>query len=235
MPSESLWDNQWLLYNNHPYFKPNTKILQVITQLFNHQLKGKKILELGAGSGSDIVYLAAKGADAYGLDFSAKSLESIKYWAKKKKTKVTTIKGDIQKLPFRVNSFDLVYSVGLMEHFPETTALLKKQLKIVKPSGYLIVDVPQKYTLYTIAKHLRMKLGTHPFGWETEFSKNDLYQLARKIGQKPYSFYGREFDILNKIIIDLNSPLRHSLLSLIESLPLAPNFCLCIGLIIKKQ
>ncbi|MFH2022507.1 MAG: class I SAM-dependent methyltransferase [Patescibacteria group bacterium] len=235
LPNELLWDDQWLMYNQNPYFKPNFHILKIISQLFHHNLKNKKILELGAGSGSDIVYLAKKGAVAYALDFSQKSLDSIKYWAKKKKVKVTAIKGDIQKLPFDANTFDLVYSVGLMEHFQNTQPLLKQQMRIIRPGGFLIVDVPQKYTCYTLAKHLRMRLGTHPFGWETEFSQNDLTQLARKLGQKPYCFYGREVDILNKIIPDLNSQLKHTILSFIEPLPIAPAICLCIGLVIKKH
>lgn len=198
-PSIKTWDGQWQMYNSAPYFKPNRKVLAVIEDLFDHKLKNKKILELGAGSGSDVIYLANLGAETYGLDFSSQSLQSIKYWAKVKKVKVATIQGDITKLKLRYKNFDLIYSVGLMEHFEKPEKLISEQLKLLKTGGYLLIDVPQKYTLYTLAKHLRMRLGTHPFGWETEFSVADLTKLAQKLHTKPYLIYGRDSDILDKL------------------------------------
>ncbi len=235
-PLKNTWDKEWDKYNNNPYFKPNIKLINIILKIFNNNLKNKKILELGAGSGSDIVYLTKKGAAGYAADFSQKSIESINYWAEKKKVKIHAIQADIKKLPFKKNSFDLVYSVGLMEHFNNIIPLLKKQLNIIKPGGFLIIDVPQKYTLYTIAKHIRMNLGAHPFGWETEFSKKDLIKIAKNLNQEIYLIYGREFDIFDKLSLYIkNQYLKKNILPKIEKSWLAPHLCLCAGLVIKKK
>ena len=67
---EQIWDRQWKIYNRDPYFKPNKKVIDVITKCFNNDVRGKKILELGAGSGCDIVTLATLGARAYAVDIS---------------------------------------------------------------------------------------------------------------------------------------------------------------------
>ena len=234
-PKNHNWDNEWEKYNQAPYFKPNQKVISVITHLLNFDLTGKKILELGVGSGCDIVSLATMGARTYGLDFSPKSLQSVKYWAKNKKAKVNLIQADISQLKLPKNSFDIVYSVGLMEHFVDLIPLLKKQLDIVKLGGYLLIDIPQKYTLYTLAKHWRMNHGTHPFGWETEFSKSDLEQIATQLYQKPYLIYGRESDIIDKLSYYLGTnQLKNTFLAMIENSFLAPHVCLCIGLVIKK-
>lgn len=235
-PNPGTWDYQWKKYNLKPYFKPNLKLIGIILKIFNKDLKNKKILELGAGSGSDITLLTQLGADGYGSDFSSKSIDSIKYWSKQKRVRVHAVQADIYNLPFKKNYFDLVYSVGLMEHFQEALPLIKKQLDIVKPGGYLIIDVPQKFTLYSLAKHIRMGLNTHPFGWETEYSKGELVEVAKMIGQKPHLIYGREYDVFDKLSLYLKTKFLHQhLLPLIERSWLAPYMCLCVGLVIKKK
>lgn len=234
-PQESVWDREWKNYNQRRFFKPNLRVLEEVKICFNNKIRGKKIVELGAGSGSDIMSLAKSGAEAYALDFSSESLKSINFWAKKKNTHIQTVRADIKKIPFPDNYFDLVYSVGLVEHFKKTLPLIKEQLRILKPGGFLIVDVPQKYTLYTIAKHVRMKLNTHPFGWETEFSKSDFKKIASKFNQDVHHIYGRDLDIISKLPPSVRPLITKIFSKTLERTFIAPYICLCIGLVIKVR
>lgn len=232
-PTEENWDKEWKPYNQNPYFKPNKRVLDIVRICFDYQLKDKRIIELGAGSGSDIISLVQEGAKGFALDFSRQAIRAIKYWAKKKKVDVETVKADIKNIPYPDNHFDLVYSVGLMEHFKNYVSLLKEQIRVIKPGGFLLIDVPQKYTLYTIVKHIRLKLGSHPFGWETEYSRAGLIKLAARLGQKVHLIYGRDSDIVSRLPAFIRSEVYKIFSHKIEKTFIAPYICLCIGLVMK--
>lgn len=232
-PTESNWNREWRIYLKKPYFKPNLTTVAEVSACFDGKVKGKKIIELGAGSGSDIIMLAKQGAKAYAVDFSAESVKSINYWSKKMRLDVTAVKADIKKLPFEDDFFDLIYSVGLMEHFTDPYPYLKEQVRILKNGGFLVVNVPQKFTLYTIAKHFRMWRGTHPFGWETEYSKGELVAMAKKLHQPIARIYGAESDIIQKIPRSLQPFLKRVYSQTIEKTFLSPYVSLNIGLILK--
>lgn len=232
-PIKENWGREWEKYNKDPYFKPNRKVLEIIKKCFNQKLKGKKIMELGAGSGSDIVSLTKAGAKGFALDFSEEAIESIVFWAKKKNCKLQIIKAHIQKIPYPNKFFDMVYSVGLMEHFADIFPYLKEQIRVIKPGGFLLIHVPQKYTLYTIAKHLRMHFGTHPFGWETEYSREDLIKLAKKINQKVFCVFGTELDIISKLPEFLQPLCNRFYAKYVEDTLLGEHISLGIGLVLK--
>lgn len=233
--TQKTWNKQLKLYNVEPFFMPNDRVMEVISGLFNGALQGKRIIELGAGTGCTIVALAKKGVHAYALDFSSESIKSIQYWTKKQNTNVRTFKKSITTLPFDAKYFDLVYSVGVMEHFLNPTPLLEKQLRLVKNNGFLLVDVPQKFTFYTIAKHIRMRMGKHPFGWETEFSVNNLKHLAKELKQDVFSIYGRDNDLITRMPKIMQPHFRYFFQKYLEDSYVGPLISLCIGLVIKKR
>src|SRR3569833_878938 len=52
--------------------------------------------------------------------------------------------GDVCALPFQDNSFDLIYSMGTIEHFPEYAVAVREMFRVLKPGGTAIVGVPNK-------------------------------------------------------------------------------------------
>lgn len=229
----SRWNNIWQFFPKNILYKPNLKTINEILQLYNRQVNNLKILEVGAGSGSDCVTLAKYGAKCYALDFSPEALRVCQEAAKKQGVKIFTINADCQKIPFKKNFFDLVFSAGLVEHFPNPIPMLKEQCEVLKKGGYLLVDVPQKYNLYTISKHIRMFFNIHPFGWETEYSKKDLQIIGAKLKLKLIKIYGRDSALSNHLPIKINN-IWKIFFNKIESSKLAPYFCLHIGAIYQK-
>jgi ubiquinone/menaquinone biosynthesis C-methylase UbiE len=169
------WETFWQKKENfHEYYSNTDRVLRNLTALMD--LKGKKVLEIGAGTGRDSLNLVKYGAEVYQLDYAENALRLMKDVADESGLPVHLIGGNAFRLPFRDQSFDVVFHQGLLEHFREPTAtnLLKENARIVKSGGLLLVDVPQRYHPYTVMKHVLIALNLWFAGWEREFSIGEL-------------------------------------------------------------
>src|SRR5438552_11483271 len=86
------------------------------------EAKGRKVLEIGTGNGADGVMFAQNGALYTGVDLTETALE-----ATRKHFEILGLSGVLQKenaehLTFADESFDLVYSHGVLHHTPNTRA-----------------------------------------------------------------------------------------------------------------
>ena len=160
-------------------------------------------------------------------------IKACKSIAQKEKAKIKTILSNCLHIPLKNNSFDLVFSVGLIEHFAHPLPVIKEQVRLLKKDGYLLIDVPQRYNLYTIVKKIRMLTGSFPFGWETEYSVFDLNKFSSKLKLVPVLFYGRGSALIQKLPHKLRAHFS-KILNTVESTPLAPLICLSVGVIFKK-
>jgi ubiquinone/menaquinone biosynthesis C-methylase UbiE len=94
-----------------------------------------RILEVGVGRGRMARILKANGVDA---DFCCLDLL----------VECTTnipedrVAGDARKLPFCDHTFDLTYSLGVIEHFPETLDALREHARVTKRNGYILITTP---------------------------------------------------------------------------------------------
>lgn len=155
-------------------------------------LKGKKVLEIGAGTGRDSFPLIRQGAQVVQLDYAENSLRILKKLADDLKLPAIIVGGDTFQLPFPDETFDVVFHQGLLEHFrqPQADALLKENIRVLKNGGLLLVDVPQRYHPYTIAKHIMMAANKWFAGWERSFSVGELKNRMRRLGLTPVYAYG---------------------------------------------
>jgi ubiquinone/menaquinone biosynthesis C-methylase UbiE len=128
------------------------------------------------------------GGDVFLLDYSEQSLRMIRLLSKDGSVKM--ILGDARQCPFGNGTFDVVFHQGLLEHFPSPARLLGENHRILKKGGFLIVDVPQTFHLYTLMKHLLMSLGVWFGGWERQFTVGSLTRLLQKMGFHPVGVYG---------------------------------------------
>jgi len=155
-------------------------------------LRDLKVLEIGAGTGRDSIPLLAHGARVFQLDYAENSLRILKRLADDNHLPVTIIGGDTFRLPFHDESFDVVFHQGLLEHFrhPQAEALLRENIRVLKRGGYLLVDVPQRYHVYTLVKHLLMSVNKWFAGWERSFSVGELKSVLQSLGLTPVQAYG---------------------------------------------
>jgi len=177
------------------------------------EIKGKKILEIGAGSGRDSLQLAHENAMVYVLDYSPQALQIIKKLKGRNDNQVHLIQADAFQIPMPDETLDIVFHQGLMEHFKNPLPLLNEHFRVLKPGGLLLVDVPQRYHIYTLIKHFLIFFNKWFAGWETEFSIKQLKKLVIQSGftirheygswMRPSLFYRILREILKKIKIKL--------------------------------
>jgi SAM-dependent methyltransferase len=160
---------------------------------FLGQIERKEILEVGCGRGATLLEFARRGGKVTGLDYSEEALATCRELASKNGSgqHVSFVNGDARKLPFPSESFDFVFSVGLIEHFEDPTEILAEQHRVLRKGGFLLVQVPQKYSAYTLLKKVMIRVGKWPYGgWETEFSDKEIAALVSEAGLEPEYVYG---------------------------------------------
>lgn len=156
---------------------PKNKIVNEIKNTID--IRGKNILEMGAGSGLTSLELARLKAEVTVCDLSWDSVKLMLENFKGYNTKI--IQADVFNLPFKNASFEVVFHQGLIEHFENPEKILKEQIRVLKKDGAFLIEVPQKFSTYTLMKHRHIKLGEWYAGWETEYSIFTLKKLIRHI------------------------------------------------------
>jgi ubiquinone/menaquinone biosynthesis C-methylase UbiE len=97
--------------------------------------RGKRVLEVGVGLGTDFVRFARAGAEATGVDLTEAAVESVRERLALEDLSADLRVADAEDLPFAEGEFDLVYSWGVLHHTPDTQRALAEVRRVVKPGG----------------------------------------------------------------------------------------------------
>ncbi|MDY6843279.1 MAG: class I SAM-dependent methyltransferase [Spirochaetota bacterium] len=112
---------------------------------------GKKILEGGAGTARLSLYMAKQGYECTMLDNSWDGLNLGQASFEKSGLKGGFVIGDVEKMGFKDNTFHIVTSGGLLEHFEDVRPVIKEMIRVLKPGGlFAAVIIPKKFSCQTI-------------------------------------------------------------------------------------
>jgi ubiquinone/menaquinone biosynthesis C-methylase UbiE len=109
---------------------------------------GKDVLEIGVGMGADHLEIAKCGPRSLaGIDLTHRAIDftraRLKYYGLESELSV----GDAEGLPFADNSFDIIFSYGVLHHSPDTAAAVREVLRVLRPSGVARIMVYHRYSL----------------------------------------------------------------------------------------
>lgn len=176
----SHWDRYWRAHREVAETYSNEGRIQ--TQIADLPLDRAWVLEVGAGSGRDSIVIAERGARVIVADYVLEAFTVIRAQARQAGCELHAVCCDALSLPFRENTFALVFHQGLMEHFRDPLPLLRENQRVTATGGHCLVDVPQRWHPYTLLKHALIAVNLWFAGWETEFSPGKLARLMRAAG-----------------------------------------------------
>lgn len=145
--------------------------------------KGKRVLEIGCGIGTDAIEFAKAGADYTGIDISDDSLSIAK-----KRFEVYNLNGNFfnldatdDNLP-QLGSFDLIYSFGVLHHYPNVDKIINSV------SNMLVSNGKFKFMVYAENswKYAMIKQGLAQFEAQADcpyaevYTKEKIHQLLDK-------------------------------------------------------
>ena len=107
-------------------------------------LKGKKLLEIGCGSGEQAVYFAMQGAEVTIVDISLESLKIAERLAVQKNTKLAAVQMNAEEMKFSTEEFDLIYINSVLMHVNQQK-VLQECSRVLKKEGKLVIVEPLQY------------------------------------------------------------------------------------------
>jgi len=102
------------------------------------QHSGERVLEIGCGTGCDLLQFAKHGAIATGVDITETHLNLA---CQRVRNLATVVHADMLDLPFDDYSFDYVYSHGVLHHSDQPIQAVREILRVLRPSGKFNVHV----------------------------------------------------------------------------------------------
>ena len=112
-------------------------------------LRDKRVLDAGCGMGRFAEVCAEAGAEVYAVDLST-AVEAA-YRNLGHRGNVHFFQADIMNLPFADETFDFIYSIGVLHHTPDTRAAFLRLVPLLKPGGTIAI--------WVYGKRLRLLVG----------------------------------------------------------------------------
>jgi ubiquinone/menaquinone biosynthesis C-methylase UbiE len=106
-----------------------------------------RLLEVGCGMGTDLLQFSRGGARCVGIDLTPRSIEITRHRFKLYGADGAFMISDAENLPFGDDSFDVVYSNGVLHHTPDTEGAIREVHRVLRPSGLAKVMLYHRHSL----------------------------------------------------------------------------------------
>jgi 2-polyprenyl-3-methyl-5-hydroxy-6-metoxy-1,4-benzoquinol methylase len=100
-----------------------------------NEFAGARLLEVGCGMGTDLLQFARGGANITGIDLTPRSIEISRQHLSVYGERGDFAISDCETLPFADESFDVVYSNGVLHHTPDTAGAVREVHRVLRPGG----------------------------------------------------------------------------------------------------
>jgi len=109
---------------------------------------GKQVLEIGLGQGADAERLIRRGARWSGVDLTAESIERVRARLTLRQLPHEELRqGSVLDLPFADDTFDVVFSHGVLHHVPDIEQAQREIHRVLRPGGELVIMMYARWSL----------------------------------------------------------------------------------------
>jgi SAM-dependent methyltransferase len=183
------------------------------------KFRGARLLEVGCGMGTDLLQFARGGAYCTGVDLTPRSIEITRHRFKLYGADGNFMISDGERLPFRSESFDVVYSNGVLHHTPDTAGSIREVHRVLRPGGVAKIMLYHRnslnYWLEIVLRRgvlglefLRGRSAEEIMSRVIEFSDHDARPLVKVYSRKQV----RElFGMFEDVRVDVEQLLRSEL------------------------
>jgi len=137
---------EWFLEAEHYRYGSYAPWMAETMEFDRHN--GEKLLEIGGGMGTDLAQFARHGARVTDVDLSAGHLRLARENFAVRGLPGEFVQQDAESLLFDDNTFDVVYSNGVLHHTPNTRHVVQEIFRVLKPGGRVIVMVYAEDSLH---------------------------------------------------------------------------------------
>jgi SAM-dependent methyltransferase len=154
-------------------------------------LRGKRVLKLDlwneAFNTRILDWVRSQGAEVVGLDISRVVAFKAHRNALAKGEPLPLLRADIRELPFPTGSFDVVYTMGTIEHIDEYRQSIQEIQRVLRPGGRAIVGVPHKWNIFLrpLMVWILDAFGQYLYAPEKSFSSGELRRDLENAGLEP--------------------------------------------------
>ena len=159
-----------------------------VAQFSKH--KGKKVLEIGVGAGTDHLNWAKSQVELYGVDLTDMAIETTRKHLNLYGLKSNLQRTDAEDLPFEDNSFDLVYSWGVIHHSEKIEKIITEISRVLRPGGTFLGMIYHRRSLHALNLWLKNALLKGK-PWRTP--SYVIYHYNESIASKAYTIAESKF------------------------------------------
>jgi SAM-dependent methyltransferase len=138
------YDNFFTDYDRFRY--QNERHLPTCIDALN--VADKQVLEIGLGEGSESERLIRQGAHWSGVDLTAESVDRVRTRLMLRKLPYEELRqGSVLDLPFADDTFDMVFSHGVLHHVPDIKRAQREIHRVLRLDGELVIMMYARWSL----------------------------------------------------------------------------------------
>lgn len=181
--SKDGWDTYWQGIPLPTRLNHRVPVIRAYMRFFRDalpDLRGKSVIEVGCCPGRWMVHFATElGASVTGIDYTPESVEITRRNLELHKIDATCLLADIRDPELSIGPYDVVFSMGVVEHYRDLAEILQQHARLVFPGGRLVITTPNFAGMHG---RLLRRLNRPVYDEHYPYSLDDLDAAGRSIG-----------------------------------------------------
>lgn len=198
--AEQFWTASDFRYKYHYHLPP---LFDRIAEAY----PGAKLLEIGCGMGDDTAQWAKRNMKVTAIDLTEPAVECTRKRLQVCGLDAEVKTGNAEYLDFPDNTFDIVYSFGVLHHSPDTPKTIEEARRVLKPGGKALIMLYNRNSLnYVIHRILSYPFDgskQDPCPVEHTYTRDQIRELFRNYAKCEITvdyLFGTGYGIVNRMI-----------------------------------